>query len=618
MRDVRSRARLAALAVPFLVACPNQELAPLEPCTVSGLNVDTAQDSVDRVDLLFMVDNSGSMAEEQLKLAAKLSRLVLVLTSGDKEAGKPAPRDYPDRFFPPARSLHLGLVTSDLGRPPGTAAIGTCNDQSGLPVGGGVLQHSTTQAVQGILSESKAVLVPPDQSCAVAVPTYIDFGVAGAPYADPATAAAHFQCVAKVGIGGCGVEQQIAASLKALLPSSLAIFGAPDRGGQGDRANAGFLRNDSVLAVLMVSDEDDCSITDTPDGARMFTEMPINTRCQLEYRDRPDTPALHKPQDLAKSLVGLRGATPERFVLGGIVGLPLASAGVKYDDPAALLGHPDMQVSSVKDDIVPACREVVDPAVPRPSGVAPGDAKPGRRFVELAREVKALGGDAILRSICEADYGEALDQLIAKIAKQLRGPCLPRELPLDKEGLVACGVVEILALGSVDTCAAPGREPDGTRSLPGDPPNSPEHTACKLTQFAPTAVTPSTAGWFYDTSADTVADCSGLPRIQFTDALAVRPGALTRVECFRYAPRVAPNTRGFAALNTPCTPSAVGCLSKADAADLALPSEPLVCEPLSQTCQIPCLVDAQCPEGYVCSEAAVRTCQNPTCLAGGG
>src|SRR5688572_2442730 len=63
-----------------LAGCPNQELAPLTPCTVSGVSIEVPQTGVDKVDLLFMIDNSGSMAEEQKKLAAVLPDLVTVLT----------------------------------------------------------------------------------------------------------------------------------------------------------------------------------------------------------------------------------------------------------------------------------------------------------------------------------------------------------------------------------------------------------------------------------------------------------------------------------------------------------------------------------------------------------
>ena len=94
-----------------LLGCPNQELAPLGPCTVSGVSLEVPQSGVDKVDLLFMIDNSGSMAEEQGKLAAVLPNLVTVLTTGQLDPLNP--KSEPD--FPAVKSLHIGVVSSDMG-----------------------------------------------------------------------------------------------------------------------------------------------------------------------------------------------------------------------------------------------------------------------------------------------------------------------------------------------------------------------------------------------------------------------------------------------------------------------------------------------------------------------
>jgi len=63
------------------------------------------------VDVLFMIDNSGSMAEEQRKLVASLGDFMRILSTGrfdpDSKIGKP-------EFVPPER-LHVGVVSSDMG-----------------------------------------------------------------------------------------------------------------------------------------------------------------------------------------------------------------------------------------------------------------------------------------------------------------------------------------------------------------------------------------------------------------------------------------------------------------------------------------------------------------------
>ena len=62
--------------------------------------------NTDKVDLLFMVDNSGSMREEQEALRRELPKLIQGLTSGLRSDGS---------TFAPAKDLHLGVVSSDMG-----------------------------------------------------------------------------------------------------------------------------------------------------------------------------------------------------------------------------------------------------------------------------------------------------------------------------------------------------------------------------------------------------------------------------------------------------------------------------------------------------------------------
>lgn len=67
---------------------------------------------VDKVDLLFVVDNSRTMEAKQRALQAQFPRLIRTLTSGQRvDAGG----DLVGAPFPPVTDLHLGIVTSDMG-----------------------------------------------------------------------------------------------------------------------------------------------------------------------------------------------------------------------------------------------------------------------------------------------------------------------------------------------------------------------------------------------------------------------------------------------------------------------------------------------------------------------
>ncbi len=95
------RTTLAATLLTDLAlgGCSDRELRPLNPCTVSGVAESVKVDNIENVDLLFMIDNSNSMSQEQASLQNEIPRLVRVLAPGDTdEHGTPA--------LPPGRSLH--------------------------------------------------------------------------------------------------------------------------------------------------------------------------------------------------------------------------------------------------------------------------------------------------------------------------------------------------------------------------------------------------------------------------------------------------------------------------------------------------------------------------------
>ena len=102
----------------LLGGCLDRKLKALNPCLVSGVVAEIAVTNIDKVDMLFMVDNSDSMGEEQGKLRAQFPHLINVMTTGDKDGdGK--------NDFPPAKDLHLGVVNSDMGLP-GVDGIQNC------------------------------------------------------------------------------------------------------------------------------------------------------------------------------------------------------------------------------------------------------------------------------------------------------------------------------------------------------------------------------------------------------------------------------------------------------------------------------------------------------------
>lgn len=303
-----------------------------------------------RVDLLFVVDNSGSMIEEQRMLAANFPLVLdaLFAPPADPVTGEPA--------YPPVESLHVGVISSDMGT--GAFVVPTCGGNDD-----GRLLHAPSTSVTG---------------CAASYPAYLTATTPGA-------AVAHdFECMATLGTNGCGFEQQLGAMHKAL--SVHMAPGGPD---------ASFLRADAALAVVVLTDENDCST----DDSSLFDPLgptPLPTRC-VDLADRL-TP-------VARYVATLAAARPDgRYAVGLLVGVPptLSSCNTTGDLIAPCLADASMQeqINPSTGQVQPVCESLETRATP------------GIRFVALASE---LGRRALVRSICEPRFTEFFARLAAMV-----------------------------------------------------------------------------------------------------------------------------------------------------------------------------------------------------------
>lgn len=313
-----------------------------------------------QLDVLVVVDDSGSMAEEQASLAANFQLIVDELES--------LPGGLPD--------LHIGIVSTDMG-------AGPYNIQGCDGVGdAGVLQHAGCQVVSG---------------------AFID----DAPLADgtrdvnyTGTLSEAFSCMGALGTAGCGFEQPL-ESMRAAL--------------DGNPGNANFLRPEAALAIIVIADEDDCSavstdVFDTSDVSIDSELGPLSSFRCVEFgltcdggpvartpgsyascEPQAGSPYLAHPDEFVDFLTALKG-NPNRVIVSVIAGDrgPL-------DVGTGFSGNPEAQ---------PACTS------------ASGSANAGYRLGYFSDQF--IHG--LFTSICNPDLSGALQATAALISNALQNP----------------------------------------------------------------------------------------------------------------------------------------------------------------------------------------------------
>lgn len=225
------------------------------------------QTAVDKVDLLLVVDNSASMADKQQLLAEAVPLLVqrLITPMCVDEQGLPTIgnsdinglcRDGVSEFQP-LRDIHVGVISSSLGSHGAAGGGDACvdaehNDHAHLL--GKVRGLPDTYDGLGFLAwdTTAGKYLPPGDN-------------------DPQSFSEKFQeLVTSAGDAGCRYPAPLEAWYRFLVdpepPQNVVVEGGlAVRQGIDDtilQQRAAFLRPDSVVAIVMLSDKNDCSIQD--------------------------------------------------------------------------------------------------------------------------------------------------------------------------------------------------------------------------------------------------------------------------------------------------------------------------------------------------------------------
>jgi hypothetical protein len=385
-------------ALAALAACER-----VEPVTVGIATATKRMSTGDALDILFVIDNSASTADKQALFARNLPTLAAALDG-----------------FPGGRpSLHLGVVSSSV-------SIGNANFGANCATG----DDGALQATPRVTLVDGTPCAPPSGSFILDVANAD--GTRTTNYTG--TLADTLACIGQLGPSGCGFEAHLEALKRAL---------------DGSRAeNAGFLRPDAALAVIVLADEDDCSVADPALFDLASSQAgPGDFRCQPLYSYSCDAPISATDPGTYSGCKPKRGGylrdvdayraflssikdpsqTAVAVIAGDVVD-PIATGAITipFDQPLALM---------------PSCTATIDGNF--------AIARPALRLAELAA---SFGDHGSFQSVCQSDYSGAL-VAIGRTLFSMMGPCL--------EGNIALGDRDPANPGLQPACTVTERAPFG-------------------------------------------------------------------------------------------------------------------------------------------------------------
>lgn len=484
----------AALALPALFACIEHPLKAVEYDKASELQNELQLEINKDVDILFVIDNSGSMAQEQANLAANFDSFIGVLEADDVKA-----------------NYRIGLTTTDNGNV----------ECSGTSPEGGTLRLSSCRGRldEFVWPKQNPTVDAQDVACtdicsleaseldALMKPTTTDVddnsevrpwlenieGLTNLP--DGVSTIDAFRCFGPQGVDGCGFEAQLESMYKAL-----------QRTQNANEGSYGFLRDSAILSIIIVTDEVDCSanedhqalVFDRDDSNRVFWEdmgapVPTSAICwnagvKCEGSGGTFSSCESQDYDVNGAEIGAGAAEGDAVLrpVSRYVGL------VRGFEQAKQEINPDQEVIVSMIAGVPASGPIsygdsTDPTEQDNFGIGPGCtssvggeaqvAYPPVRQRDFAAEfagnydpndpASKLTLDNMF-SICSADYSPALQAIADKIRDQIKPACY-RECVKDvdplQDGVQPDCIVEqnIPTVGKeqIEECNADGSVPDG-------------------------------------------------------------------------------------------------------------------------------------------------------------
>jgi len=439
-----TRLSLCAGTALLLGACLDHPLKPVvydkttedETTVAIAINKD--------VDILFVIDNSGSMAEEQALLSKNFAAFIGVLEAEDVLA-----------------NYRIGITTTDSGNP-------RCPAATYKPEGGNLVLSSCLDRIdQGEFTFNS---VDFSKTCSdfctkydadlMVRPTATAVDKTEAPrkwieriektsnIAGVADNTEAFQCYGPQGVAGCGFESHLESMY-------LALAGAQNK---DSKNNYGFLREAAILSLVFITDEADCSYNPDTEIKKVFTTNKVfwndpdvdtaptsalcwragvdctggpgtYTECHAQDWDmtgqKTDDPKTAVLQPVSKYIDFVKKIEMDKQEIDGnqrvlvslIAGVPIGYE--KFDTEIPYEDLPADDDNQLNFGIGPGCI-LGDPKMPEAVAVP---AVREREFAEAFLDDPEK--ERNLYSICQQSYAGALESIATKIRDQIVPACMP-------------------------------------------------------------------------------------------------------------------------------------------------------------------------------------------------
>lgn len=360
------------------------------------------------VSILMVIDNSGSMGEEQALVTTGIAELIGALDAAGLD-------------------WRIGVTTSDNGNP-------WCPAGSTTPEGGQLVMESCRQRLGDFLfSDSvdvqdiacndicdlqqfevqpSSTLSDPDAKPRPWLERTGGVTNVSEPYLDVV------RCMLPQGVNGCGFESQLESSYRSVIRSSNA-----------GEANYGFFEEGRLPVLVFLTDEVDCSYNPewsdifAADGNKAFwtdpsSQFPTSGVCWNAGVDCTGDPSGYDScEPINKDINGNSGASAADAVL-----VPIA----KYTEHYAMMHAVVYGIAGVGPDGDPVYADsLADPGFQLSFGIGPGCTAPGDvtavppvRLRAVAEANPPTEGRK-LYSVCAANYGSTFADIGQSIVSQL-------------------------------------------------------------------------------------------------------------------------------------------------------------------------------------------------------